>query len=637
MHLLAYSLILLSFLCSLGAAARIVQLIIRGQPAKKAACAPHLPEWANAVQFCCLLLASALLTRALIVHDFSFVYVASYTDLVLPLFYRLTAFWGGQEGSLLFWAFSVVIFGIVFQFLPSYHRLSIATRLWFWLFYFVITAFFCLLLITWSNPFTVFAQAPTDGRGLNPMLQNPGMIFHPPLLFLGYGGFVIPGCLALAQAMSRNWDRENGWVEVSRPFTLLAWVLLTAGIVLGAWWSYMELGWGGYWAWDPVENASLIPWLIATAALHPLIIQTRRNKLHRTNVFLMALTTISAFFATYLVRSGVVQSLHAFGESGVGLPLLIFVLLGTALSLWCAGQAGHPKAEPFADLKTREGFIMIAVWTFLALAGIILLATLAPVISSAFVNESIGLDASFYNRVCLPLFVFITSLLAICPWLYWNGGVRDVRRLGTVAGVFAASSCAFWSMGYTNIVAALGMAISLSALLGSLFLLARRQTYAHRASLAAVGVHLGLALVVLGVAFSGPYKIEREVVLAIGEETAVGPFAVNLIRINDGETPAYGFVQAELSVTRQGKPLGQSLPERRRYFKWNQIFAESSVIPSLGNEFYASLLAVDNDGRATLLLSAHPLINWIWIGSTLMCIFPLLALRRRKEPADAEA
>ena len=636
MYFLAYALVLLAFLCSLGASAWIVLLLVQGRTDDEAAKVLRLPEWANAAMFGCLLLASGILTRALVVYDFSVVYVASYTDRLLPLFYRLTAFWGGQDGSLLFWALSVALFGTAFQMLPRYARIGTGTRLWYWLFYFMIMAFFCLVLTTWSNPFAVYAQAPADGRGLNPLLQNPGMIFHPPLLFLGYGGFVIPGCLALGQSVSGGMRREDLWADTARPFTLLAWAFLTAGIVLGAWWSYMELGWGGYWAWDPVENASLIPWLLGTAAMHTLIIQTRRDKLHQTNVLLMALTTVSAFFATYLVRSGVVQSLHAFGESGVGLPLLIFVLLGTGVSVWCARCARRDDAQPLADLETREGFVMIAVWVLLALSTIVLLATLAPVFSSAIVGTSIGLDAGFYNTVCLPLFSFLTVLLVICPWLRWKGGVRDVRRLGIAAGVFTASGSAFWGMGYTNPVAAISMAASLGVLIGCLFMLTQRQTYAHRPFLAAAGVHLGVALMVLGVAFSGPYKVERQVVLRPGEQAEVGAYTATLKGLHDDETKEYGFVRAEIHVTRQGKAVGQALPERRHYFKWGRTFAEASTIPAFGNEFYASLLSVDNDGRATLLLSIHPLVNWVWIGGTLMCLFPLLGLARRaREDEDA--
>ena len=631
MYLAAYMLVFLAFLASAGCAAWIVLTLAQGRSAAEAERAVRVAEWVNSIQCGFFVLASGILLNALIRYDFSVSYVYSYTDRLLPLFYRVTAFWGGQEGSLLFWALCVVLVGLIFQLLPRYAALGVGSRLWYWLLYLSITAFFGILLITWSNPFAVFDGMPADGRGLNPLLQHPGMIFHPPLLFLGYAGFVIPACMALAQAMSRGWSAEEDWSAVCRPFVLISWALLGSGILLGAWWSYMELGWGGYWAWDPVENSSLIPWLISTALLHTLIIQVRRNKLHRINILLAGLTLISTFFATYLVRSGVLQnfSLHSFSDGGVGLPLLIFVALSCVVTIWCACFGGRPNAGPVESPSSREGFLVLTVWTLMALSLIVLLATLWPVLSAPF-GKAQGLEASFYNRVCLPLFTLLTLLLVICPWLRWDAGVRDIKRLSTALGVLVATTGAFFAMGYTDPVACLTMAASVSVLTGCALLLTDRAVYRHLPTLSACGVHLGTALIILGVAFSGPYKQEEELVLSPGQTAAVGPFAVKFERLDDGRTEAYGYVQAVLHVERHGKSLGEALPERRFYFKWQRNFAEAYTIPSLGSEFYASLLAVDEQGRATLRLSANPLINWIWIGSVLICFFPFFGLMRRK-------
>ena len=341
MYFIAYAMQLLTLICALGGSA--LALLQLWQQRGDALALIEKVHWAITGA---LSLAAALLLHALFWNDFSLVYVASYTDRVLPAFYRLTAFWAGQPGSMLFWAFSVAISGSIFALTPAYKRLTPATRLWYWGFFYAIMAFFALILSCWSNPFEMQSPVPPDGNGLNPLLQNPGMIFHPPLLFLGYGGFTVPACLALAQSLSGG-EGEDGWHRVTRPVTLLAWAFLTAGIILGMWWAYMELGWGGYWAWDPVENASLIPWLISTAALHTLIVQERRNKLHRVNVALMCLTTISAFFATYLVRSGVVQSVHAFGDGSVGTPLTVFVLGGLLRARARARAGGHRQPRRF--------------------------------------------------------------------------------------------------------------------------------------------------------------------------------------------------------------------------------------------------------------------------------------------------
>ena len=632
MYLTAYLVLFAAFLASLGCAAWICLALAQGRPGHEAQQTARLAEWINAIQCGCFFFCSGVLLQALVRYDFTLTYVFGYTDRLLPLFYRLTAFWGGQEGSLLFWTVCVVFAGLIFQMLPRYARLGVSTRLWYWLFYFSITAFFCILMLCWSNPFAVFDGTPADGRGLNPLLQNPGMIFHPPLLFMGYAGLTVPACLALAQCASRAWERkEENWGTLARPFTLVSWALLSAGILLGAWWSYMELGWGGYWAWDPVENSSFVPWLLATAAIHALIIQHRRDKLHRSSVLLMALALISCFFATYLVRSGLLQnfSLHSFADGGVGTPLLTFVILGTLLSVWCAGTYAHPSSGPVENPGTREGFLILTIWVLLALSVIITLATLWPVISAPF-GKAEGLDAGFYNRVCLPLFVVLAILLVICPWLKWSPGFSDVRRLGIAAGVFVASGSALWTIGYTHPVAVLGMAGAIGVIVGCGLMLTERRLYRNKPALAACGVHLGVALIVLGVAFSGPFKVEKKLVMTAGEQTTVGPFTVTLRQLEDGETPAYGYVQAVLDVEKHGKPVGTAVPERRFYFKWQRNFAEADTIPSAGNEFYASLLSVDKDGRVTLQLSANPLINWIWVGSTILCLFPFIGLMRRK-------
>ncbi|MDR0827129.1 MAG: cytochrome c biogenesis protein CcsA, partial [Desulfovibrio sp.] len=438
------------FFCSAAAFIILLKLLL---PEKKAAPSAsfsvaaffRLP-WQAKHDFTVLLIpalflsiVSVILFKAFIACDFSVEYVAQYADRTLPLFYRITAFWAGQAGSMLFWALAVGLSGVFFVKNAAYKNLRPRTRLYFCLFFLSIMAFFNFLLTVWTNPFTLLDSIPADGGGLNPLLQNPGMIFHPPLLLLGYGGFTAPACLALAQSTGdgpagHGAKAEEPWTETARPHILGSWSLLTAGIVLGAWWAYMELGWGGYWAWDPVENASLLPWFAASAYIHTAIIGRRGGKLRRVNVFLICLTTASAFFATYLVRSGVVQSLHAFGDNGIGAPLLIFTLFFLYVAT-AAALLLPPSATALDDMLSREGLILFVAWLLLAVAAIILIATLWPVIINALRDVSaylpdrisaklpqkpMGLDAAFYNGACLPLLAMFSILLIFCPGRRWK-------------------------------------------------------------------------------------------------------------------------------------------------------------------------------------------------------------------------
>ncbi len=588
-----------------------------------------LLEYAHHAVAAVLTLASAILFAAFVGRDFSFKYVAEYSDSLLPLFYAVTAFWAGQEGSLLFWAWTVALMGSIFPFTRGYRDLAERTRVFYWLFFFLIEGFFLLALSNWSNPFIEFSPAAADGRGLNPLLQNPGMIFHPPLLFLGYAGFTIPACLALAAWLT---GERRSWLDVGRNWAIVSWIFLTAGIVLGAWWSYMELGWGGYWAWDPVENASLIPWLSATAFLHTALVEERRGALRRTNVVLVSLTLILCYFATYLVRSGVIQSLHAFGEGGIATPLLLFIFCGLALTavVIAAGQGETGRA--MTGLHSRPGFLLLTAWLLLAIGGVILMGTMWPVISSLWSAQPVGLDQGFYNRVTLPLFLAVAALLVICPWLQWKEGLRDRRGLGIALGVLVAAAVALVLTGMDKPLAVAGTAVAAACLAGVLLVFGLdKAVRARRPSWGAWSVHFGLGLVVLGVAVSGPYQFSREAVLTPGKSIEMGGYTLTYEGAEERQTEALILVEAKVRVERDGQTVGTLTPQRRLYRNFEQPFAEVSTVFSLGSEVYATLLGVTQKGEASLKFSLHPLVNWIWIGGTIMCLAGFLALRRGRD------
>ncbi|MHC1753568.1 heme lyase CcmF/NrfE family subunit [Humidesulfovibrio sp.] len=571
--------------------------------------------------------ASGILLWALIARDYSFYSVMSHVDNGLELAYVITAFWAGSEGSLMFWGLSMALCGAIFIFTPGYKSLSERTRAYFWVFFFVVNGFFLLMLTCWVNPFMSVSPVPTNGKGMNPLLRNPGMIFHPPLLLLGYAMYVVPACAALAGAMS---GETRKWIDATRNWSILSWTFLSAGIILGAWWSYMELGWGGYWAWDPVENASLIPWCTGTAFLHTAIVGSRRNALARTNIIIMALTYVLCVFGTYLVRSGVVESLHAFGEGGVAMPLLTFILFLTAISFLAGAVAKPGEQRRLGDLISREGLLLIVAWVLLALGAIIGLGTMWPVLSKLWSAKSVGLDANFYNRVCLPLFALLVLLFSVCPWLGWKEGVRDKRGLLAAGAAFVASAGLFVALGYKLPLALVGAAGSVSCIVTALLAMGFLPEVRNRKSLAAYVVHIGLGLMTLGVAFSGPYQTSAEKELFKGDVFEVAGYTVTLKDVHEKSSPNMARLIAEMEVKKGDKLVGVVMPERRIYRGYEQAYAEVAVIPGLGDEIFAVLLGIDQHGHTTVKVNVNPLVNWIWIGGVLFCVAPLLLLRYRK-------
>jgi len=633
MHITAYFALLVAMLVCLGGAVVALVGLWRREYGRLA-----LLERGHLCVTLAVIVASAILIVALWRRDFSFVYVAEYTDSLLPLFYAVTAFWAGQAGSLLFWMLALAVFGAGFACTLTYRSLGLATKHAYWLFFLATEAFFLLLLTGPSNPFLEAVPPLAEGRGLNPLLRNPGMIFHPPLLFLGYAGFAIPACLGLAVWLTGG---GRSFVAAAHNTVVLSWIFLTAGIILGGWWSYMELGWGGYWAWDPVENASLVPWLVATAFLHTAVVERRVGALSRTNVALAVVTFAACILGTYLVRSGAVESLHAFGEGGVGGPLLVFmlyalVLLGAVLVAGAPSFAG--RLRPLSGLGSTSGFLVILTWLMLALAGVVLLGTLWPVISKLWSAKPVGLDAGFYNRVCLPLFALATALVAFCPNLSFTGGIRSRAGLAVSSGLFVLGGALCSMLGIRRPVPLFAGAAAIAVMGTVCFLwLRQRQARSRHGSLGASLVHLGLALVTLGVAVSGPYQQSIEAVLTPGRTIRVGSFVLTYRDLQEDHTPAMAIDRAVIDVSRDGRPVGRLTPERRLYRGFDQPFAEVSTIPSLGDELYATLLGSSDKKTASLKISVNPLVNWIWIGGTIMCLAGFLALRRPRATPGGEA
>ncbi len=623
MHAISFTALLLSMLAAVGLTALAGMKALKDDFGSVA-----LLEKGQVLLTVVVLAVSAVLLQALAVRDFSYVYVRDYTDTFLPMFYAVTAFWAGQNGSFLFWYLCVAVMGWCMIYTPGYSRMDGRTKVFFWMLFFLVEIFFLFALTGPSNPFLKLDPVPADGRGLNPLLQNPGMIFHPPLLFLGYAGYTVPFCLALACRLSGN-GRE--WLDLCRNWNIVAWIFLTSGIVLGAWWSYMELGWGGYWAWDPVENASLIPWLAGTAFIHTAIVGRTRKTLLRTNVFMVALTFLLCFFATFVVRSGLIDSLHAFGGSRMGIPLLVFMIAGLGLTGYACLVKRKDDTSHIDDFASRPGMLFVAAWLFLCLAGIVFLGVLWPVLSSLWSENPVGLDAGFYNRVCLPLFALLALVMSVCPWFSQKSGIADTVALGAVLGAGAGAAAIVFALGYRQPLALLASAAGFMICVSVVLVFIRQKGMrSFMPAWGAYGVHLGVALMVIGVAFSGPYKVEAEAVLAKGESMTVGAYEVRYLDlVHDHDNPAMDMHAAHLDVFLGGKPVGKLAPEKRLYRSFEQsTFAEVSVIPSLGEEVYATLLGFNETGSVSLKVSINPLVNWIWIGGTLSCLVAFLCWRK---------
>ncbi|MFW5730924.1 MAG: cytochrome c biogenesis protein CcsA, partial [Desulfonatronovibrionaceae bacterium] len=492
-----------------------------------------------------IVLSSLILLQALLMQDYSFSYVYRYSDDFLPLVYRFSAFWAGQEGSFLFWQLVMSFMGLVLLLSPVYKNLSTLNKGFFWGFFFMVQAFFLLMLTGPSNPFEIMDPAPPSGRGLNPLLQNVGMIFHPPMTFLGYAGFTIPACMALAGWLSND---QRSWLFQTRNWVLFAWAFLTGGgILLGGWWAYMELGWGGYWAWDPVENASLIPWLVSTSFLHTALIGKQRNTLHKTNLILICLSLISCFFATFLVRSNIIDSLHSFGGGGLGFPLTVLMLVSLALTLFVA-MTGQGNKKAVDSLWSKQGLMIVSVWLFLALAFIVATGTMWPVISGLWTDSPIGLGPDFYNMVCLPLFTLMAVLLCACPWFNWRDGISHRNNLLLVGVVFLFTMAGLYLGGIRMVLPIIAAAAGVAGIFScALYILSNGSVRRRRTGVAAYLLHLGIAMIVLGVAFSGPFTDEREVVMAKDETLSLNKYEFHYESLEEILTPGVSTYQVNIN------------------------------------------------------------------------------------------
>jgi cytochrome c-type biogenesis protein CcmF len=588
-------------------------------------------------------------------RDFSVRYVAEYSDRQLSTAYTVAAAWAGQDGSLLLWAWMLA--GATVLVLRQHrgrHRelLPVVT-----LVLALVLVLFVGLVATVSNPFTRMPFVPEDGAGLNAMLQNWGQLYHPPATFLGYVGFAVPFAFAIAALVTGRLDTE--WIRAARVWVVGSWLWLGLGILLGARWAYTELGWGGYWAWDPVENVSLLPWLTATAYLHSVVLQERRGTLKVTNLVLAATTFVLTLFGTFLVRSGVASSVHAFAESRAGMYLLggmvLTIIVTAVLITWRLPSLRGPRAAEWA--LTRERLIVLTDVVLLAFTVAIFWATLYPVIARTLQGQEVTVGEPFFNLLTVPFTIGLLLLLGLGPAVAWRraSGQGLRRRLGVPVGVGIAVA------GLAAVLDAARHPVTIAVLALSAFAATtlvtqvHRDVHAHgrtrlRDHLPALGrllvrnprrygglvAHLGLVLLVVGVALDVTYRSDERHELTVGESVTVGGYVLTLDGIDTELSSTRMAVLATIDVARpSGRAAGSLVTERYIGINQEQPRTHVGVRSLVREDIYVILEDVDVESQtAGFHVHLHPGVLWLWVGGGLLLVGGLLAIwpyRRRRE------
>jgi cytochrome c-type biogenesis protein CcmF len=634
--------ILLAFLCSCFAVGSIAWGLRTGM-------AGPLKSGRRAVWVVCglTLLAIIVLERALIARDFTFRYVAEHTSLDLPPMYAFSSLWAGQEGSLLLWLFVLSAYGAAFLWSyrkrldPFYDAVAMVVA--------GVMVFFTSLLTFVSPPFRILATPPADGNGLNPLLQDPGMMIHPPILYTGYVGFIIPFAFGIAVLlMNRTGTR---WIEEVRRWTLFCWMFLGFGVLLGARWAYVELGWGGYWGWDPVENASLMPWLVGTAFLHSVMVEQRRGMMKTWNVALIVLTFELSIFGTFLTRSGVLTSVHSFTESNIGPWFLGFILISStiATALILYRKALLESENRLDAVVSREGSFLFNNVLFLALAFATFLGTTFPVLSEAVTGAKISVSAPFFNRVNVPIALALLLLTGAGPVLSWKRVTASVLKRNFLIPIFVGALATLVGLplglhGIYPIVCVFGAAFVVATIVMEFArgIQARKDIAEGRGAMAVVSlveknkrryggyiVHFGMVMIFVGVLGSSVFQKEAHGPLLPGESLALGPYSLKLRGVEDKPVANAQHTRAILDVTRGDKYLGPAYPAKAMYFKSQQPMTEIALRQTPAEDLYLILGGVNEDGSASIQAYINPLVSLIWVGGLVMVLGTLIALADR--------
>ncbi|GAB4261748.1 heme lyase CcmF/NrfE family subunit [Thermincola ferriacetica] len=586
-------------------------------------------------------IASLALLYSLAVSDFSIKYVYSYTSTDLPLFYKLSAWWAGNEGSLLLWVWVLAIYAAI---VVRADKLKEMTP-WVAIIMMINAAFFLFMMAFVTNPFEKLAFAPAEGQGLNPMLQNPGMVIHPVTTYLGYVGFLIPFAFSMAGLILKTTD--DAWIKVTRRWTVIAWLFLTIGNLSGGQWAYVELGWGGYWAWDPVENASFMPWLTGGAFLHSVMIQERKNMLKIWNILLIIITYVLTLFGTFLVRSGILTSVHAFGNSDLGKFFLAFTVSALVASLWLMVDRLHMLKEEkqFESYISKESSFLFNNLVLLGITFATFWGTVFPILSEAVTGKKITVSIPFFNAVNAPLGLALFLLMGICPLIAWRKASMANLMKNFLVPVGATAVFALISiiMGMKP-MAVLAFSIAFFALAATIYdtvkgIIARRKLTGEAMPVAAGKllirnrrryggyiIHIGLILILIGIIGSHTYDVQVPKSLKLGESVKVQEYNIKYDRLAERKVGKNDEVYAQLEVWKGDKYLGIMEPSRIFYPTHPNPSTEVAIHSGYDEDLYLILADWDQQGTSTFKILINPLVKWMWIGGWVTVFGTIFAL-----------
>jgi cytochrome c-type biogenesis protein CcmF len=598
-----------------------------------------------------LTLASGLLINALIAGDFRLAYVAAHSNRAMSTIYKFTSWWGGQEGSLLLWAWLLATYSAIVVFtnrkrFRAMMPIVIAVMM-------VTLAFFTSLIAFVVSPFNVLMAGKGiidagDGQGLNPLLQWWTMVIHPPMLYLGYVGFTVPFAFAMASLITRQ--PGEGWIHTTRRWAIVTWLFQSTGILLGMGWAYTVLGWGGYWGWDPVENASLLPWISATAFLHSVMMQEKKGMMKVWNMVLVSATFLLSILGTTLTRTGLVASVHAFAQSPIKPYFTTFLLTSLVLTTY-AILRNLPYLKSEAKLESvvsRESSFLFNNLILLASCFAVLWGTLFPVIMEALTGEKETIDAPYYNQVNIPIALFLLFLTGVGPLIAWRKSSLDSLKraflLPTAVGLVTIIALVASGVRHLEATIALGLCAFVTATIvseffkGSRAIAAKEHMNPARAAFELAWrntrryggylVHMGIVLMFVG--FTGSaFNLRDTKNMGLGEAVRFGHYDLKLLSLNDGQTDDYEFSHAVLEVMKNGRAIGQLEPEIRDYKASQQRNSVIGIHRALDEDLYINYSGVLPDGsKATFQLYQFPLVSWIWLGywvllfGTIVCLIP---------------